>query len=49
MDTLIQLRHPQLSKKPDETALSNAFTEALPPLAPELLGDVAEALGELEH
>jgi uncharacterized protein (TIGR02680 family) len=48
-DTLIQLRQPQLSKKPDETALSNALTEALPPLAPELLGDVAEALGQLEE
>src|SRR5207237_8221308 len=49
MDTLIQLRQPQLSKKPDETALSKALTEALPPLAPELLGDVAEALGQLEE
>ncbi len=49
MDTLIQLRQPQLSKKPDETALSNALTEALPPLAPELLGDVADALGRLEE
>ena len=49
MDTLIQLRQPQLSRRPDETALSNALTEALPPLAPELLGDVAEALGQLEE
>ncbi|MGY4407856.1 TIGR02680 family protein [Bradyrhizobium sp. USDA 3315] len=49
VDTLIQLRQPQLSKKPDETALSNALTEALPPLAPELLADVAEALGQLEE
>jgi uncharacterized protein (TIGR02680 family) len=49
MDTLIQLRQPQLSKKPDETALSDALTEALPPLAPELLADVAEALGQLEE
>ena len=49
MDTLIQLRAPQLSKKPDERALSNALTEALPPLAAELLGDVAEALGQLEE
>ncbi|WP_437592255.1 TIGR02680 family protein [Sorangium sp. So ce1000] len=49
MDTLIQLRQPQLSKKPDETALSNALTEALPPIAPELLGDVADALGQLEE
>ena len=49
MDTLIQLRQPQLSKKPDELALSNALTEALPPLAQELLADVAEALGQLEE
>ncbi|WP_420131718.1 TIGR02680 family protein [Rhodopseudomonas sp.] len=49
MDTLIQLRQPQLSKKPDETALSNALTEALPPLPSELLADVAEALGQLEE
>jgi uncharacterized protein (TIGR02680 family) len=49
MDTLIQLRQPQLSKKPDETALSNALTEALPPLPTELLADVAEALGQLEE
>lgn len=49
MDTLIQLRQPQLSRKPDETALSNALTEALPPLAPELLRDVADALGQLEE
>jgi uncharacterized protein (TIGR02680 family) len=49
MDTLIQLRQPQLSKRPDETALSDALTEALPPLAPELLADVAEAFGQLEE
>jgi len=49
MDTLIQLRQPQLSRKPDEGALSNALTEALPPLSPDLLGDVAEALQRLEE
>jgi uncharacterized protein (TIGR02680 family) len=49
MDTLIQLRQPQLSKKPDETALSDALTEALPPLPSELLADVAEAFGQLEE
>lgn len=49
MDTLIQLRQPQLSKKPDESALSAALTEALPPLATDLLSDVAEALGQLEE
>jgi uncharacterized protein (TIGR02678 family) len=49
MDTLIQLRQPQLSKKPDEAGLSNALTEALPPLPQELLTDVAQALNQLEE
>lgn len=49
MDTLIQLRQPQLSKKPDEAGLSHALTEALPPVPIELLGDVAEALNQLEE
>ncbi|WP_175693195.1 TIGR02680 family protein [Burkholderia ambifaria] len=48
IDTLIQLRQPLLSKKPDETLLSNALSEALPPIRIELLGDVATALGQLE-
>ncbi|MFW7267016.1 TIGR02680 family protein [Gluconacetobacter sp. Hr-1-5] len=49
MDTLIQLRQPQLSKKPDESGLSHALSESLPPLPSELLGDVAEALNQLEE
>lgn len=49
MDTLIQLRQPQLSKRPDETNLSNALTEALPPMSPDLLADVADALNQLEE
>lgn len=49
MDTLIQLRQPQLSKRPDEANLSDAFTEALPPLPNDLLGDVADALNQLEE
>ncbi|MDP2809705.1 MAG: TIGR02680 family protein [Rhodocyclaceae bacterium] len=49
MDTLIQLRQPQLSKRPDEANLSNALTEALPPLPSDLLGDVADALNQLEE
>lgn len=49
MDTLIQLRQPQLSKKPDETNLSNALTESLPPLSADLLADVAEAMNQLEE
>ena len=49
MDTLIQLRQPQLSRKPDEVGLSQALTEALPPMPQELLADVAEALNQLEE
>lgn len=49
MDTLIQLRQPQLSKKPDESNLSNALTEALPPMSADLLTDVADALNQLEE
>lgn len=49
MDTLIQLRQPQLSKRPDESNLSNALTEALPPMSPDLLADVAEALNQMEE
>lgn len=49
MDTLIQLRQPQLSKKPDEGNLSDALTEALPPMSAELLTDVADALNQLEE
>ncbi len=49
MDTLVQLRQPQLSKKPDEAGLSHALGESLPPLQNELLADVAEALNQLEE
>ena len=49
IDTLIQLRQPQLSKKPDEANLSAALTEALPPLSTDLLTDVADALNQLEE
>jgi uncharacterized protein (TIGR02680 family) len=49
IDTLIQLRQPQLSKKPDEKLLSNALSEALPPLSPDLLTDVADAMSQLEE
>ncbi|HEX2012757.1 MAG TPA: TIGR02680 family protein, partial [Roseateles sp.] len=49
MDTLIQLRQPQLSKKPDEANLSNALSEALPPMSADLLTDVADALNQLEE
>lgn len=48
VDTLIQLRQPQLSRQPDEERLSDALTEALPPLDRAALEDVAEALNELD-
>jgi uncharacterized protein (TIGR02680 family) len=49
MDTLIQLRQPQLSKKPDERSLSDALSEALPPLPAELISEVADALSQLDE
>ncbi len=49
MDTLIQLRQPQLSRRPDdERGLSSALTESLAPLPQDLLADVAEAMTQLE-
>ncbi|HEY0803861.1 MAG TPA: TIGR02680 family protein [Pseudonocardiaceae bacterium] len=49
VNLLIQLRQPQLSKKPDEKLLSRALTEALPPLDPALLATVAEAFRGLDE
>ncbi|MEY9889345.1 uncharacterized protein (TIGR02680 family) [Catenulispora sp. MAP12-49] len=48
VNLLIQLRQPQLSKKPDEKLLSKALTEALPPLADNLVGEIAEAFRGLQ-
>ncbi|GAA1994931.1 TIGR02680 family protein [Catenulispora subtropica] len=48
VNLLIQLRQPQLSKKPDEKLLSKALTEALPPLADSLIGEIAEAFRGLQ-
>ncbi len=49
MDTLIQLRQPQLSKKPDEQSLSEALSNALPELPGAVLEDVAEAMNQLDE
>lgn len=49
IDLLIQLRQPQLSKKPDEKALSAALTEALAPLDQAVVADVAESFRSLEE
>jgi uncharacterized protein (TIGR02680 family) len=48
VNLLIQLRQPQLSKKPDEKLLSRALTEALPPLSPGLVTTVADAFRGLD-
>ena len=48
LNLLIQLRQPQLSRKLDEDRLSNALSQALPPLPDAVLGDVAEAFRSLE-
>jgi uncharacterized protein (TIGR02680 family) len=48
INLLIQLRQPQLSKKPDEKLLSRALTEALAPLSPGLVTTVADAFRGLD-
>lgn len=49
IDLLISLRQPQLSKRPDEKALSAALTEALAPLDQAVVSDVAESFRSLEE
>jgi uncharacterized protein (TIGR02680 family) len=49
VDLLVQLRQPQLSKRPNETALSRALTEALPPMDQAVIADVAEAFRSLDE
>jgi uncharacterized protein (TIGR02680 family) len=49
INLLIQLRQPQLSKRPDEKLLSRALTEALPPLGQDLVTTVAEAFRGLDE
>jgi uncharacterized protein (TIGR02680 family) len=48
VDLLIQLRQPQLSRQLDERRLSAALGEALPPVAPAVIADVAESFRSLE-
>ena len=49
MDLLVQLRQPQLSKRPDEARLSAALSQALPPVDQAILADVAAALHDLDQ
>ncbi|MDR1187863.1 MAG: TIGR02680 family protein [Bifidobacteriaceae bacterium] len=49
VDLLIQLRQPQLSVKPNEAKLSDALTNSLPPLPPEVLADLAESFRALDE
>ncbi len=48
VDLLIQLRQPQLSRQLDERRLSSALGEALAPVAPAIVADVAESFRSLE-
>ncbi|MFI9784174.1 TIGR02680 family protein [Kitasatospora sp. NPDC051984] len=49
VDLLVQLRQPQLSKRPSEKALSLALTESLPPMDQAVIADVAEAFRSLDE
>jgi len=49
IDLLIQLRQPQLSRQLDERRLSEALSNSLPPLAPNILHEVAESFRSLEE
>lgn len=48
LDLLIQLRQPQLMRDMKEDVLSNALSEALPPVRSELVNQVAESFQSLE-
>jgi uncharacterized protein (TIGR02680 family) len=49
VDLLIQLRQPQLSRRPDEGKLSRALSEALTPLDQSVIADIAAAFHDLEQ
>ncbi|MDR2381727.1 MAG: TIGR02680 family protein [Bifidobacteriaceae bacterium] len=49
IDLLIQLRQPQLSIKPNEAKLAEALTNSRPPLAREVLADLAESFRALDE
>src|SRR6266545_1714574 len=49
VNLLIQLRAPQLSKRPDADKLSRALSQALGPVDQAVLADVAESFHDLEQ
>ncbi|GGV42989.1 hypothetical protein GCM10010182_79610 [Actinomadura cremea] len=49
INLLVQLRQPQLSKRPDEKRLSAALSDALTPLDQAVLSDIATAFHDLEQ
>lgn len=48
VDLLLQLRQPQLSRRPNEQALSSALTQSLSPVQNDLIETVAEAFRGLD-
>jgi chromosome segregation ATPase len=48
VNLLIQLRRPQLTRRLHEEELSGALSEALCPVSPAIIGEVAEAFRNLE-
>ncbi|HUF91585.1 MAG TPA: TIGR02680 family protein [Candidatus Limnocylindria bacterium] len=48
VDLLVKLRQPQLSRQLDERRLSAALSEALPPVTPAIVADVADSFRSLE-
>lgn len=49
IDLLLQIRAPQLSKRPSEKLLSDALTESLTPVGRDIIESVAEALRGLDE
>jgi uncharacterized protein (TIGR02680 family) len=49
VNLLVQLRQPQLSKRPDAARLSRALSQALAPVDQAVLADVAESFHDLEQ
>jgi SbcC/RAD50-like, Walker B motif len=48
LNLLIQLRRPQLTRRLEEEELSRALGEALPPVAPDVIANLAEAFRQID-